>query len=139
LGTREQDLQNHSISDIQTMNSDGKAGLARTTILQVLVWVMWAVFLLFCSGASLFAVAVRRDVYFVRHYEHFPMDTLTSIMTAHPVWMVILPCVCLPVIISYQQRRNPGLGGLLLLAAAMFAVSLTVAVLLLCSGPGIQM
>jgi hypothetical protein len=120
------------------MSAEGEARRGNPRIRQVIVWGMWAVFLLFCCGASLFAAAVKRDVYFVRHYAHFPMDKLTSVMTTYPVWMVILPFLGLPVIVSYQRRKNPGLGGLLLLAAGMLVVSLTLAVLLLCIGPGFQ-
>jgi hypothetical protein len=122
-----------------TMNSNGKAGSASTTIIQVIAWVIWAAFLLFCGGASVFAIAVKRDVYFTRHYAHYPMDRLTAVMTTYPVWMALLPFLFLPFIISYQRQKNLRRGGLLILAAAMFAVSLTMAVLLLCSGPGFQM
>jgi hypothetical protein len=112
---------------------------ARPGTAQVFAWVVWVAFLLFSLGSCLFAEAEKRDVYFVRHYQHFTMDSLTIVVTRYPFWMAILPLLWLPFVIAYQRKTRPSGRTLLVLGATMIFAAVTLAALLLCAGPPLQM
>lgn len=111
----------------------------KPTGLQLIAWVLWAGFFLLCLGAFGFAEAEKRDAYFIRHYQNVAMDAVTIIVTRYPVWMAVLPLLLLPLVIAYQRNPKPGVWPLLLLFVMMFAMTLGIAFLLVCSGPPIQM
>ena len=108
-------------------------------MLKVTSWVIWGVFLLSCAGAWVFVILEKHDPYFVRHYQHYPMDRLTGLVTAHPIWIAMIPFLWLPSVISYQRKGNPGVRALILLFATMFIGGLTLAITVLFSGIQVQM
>ncbi len=121
------------------MNEPGLNREHSPTLRRVLAWLAWSGFLLFCLGACIFAEIAKSDAYFVRHYEHFPKEKITLLMTSYPVWMPLLSFLWLPWVISLQHNSQATWKSLLLLKTTMFIVALTLAVLLLCAGPPIQM
>ena len=107
--------------------------------MHVSAWVAWVSFLVCCIGGSVVAEAVKRDAYFVRHYEHYPMNPLTRLVTAYPIWIAIVPILWLPFIILYHRNEHPGFGMLILQVATMLIATLALALMIICAGPGIQM
>ena len=126
--------------DGETMNPElFSAQSIRPLVFKVVAWVFWTVFLLASICLFAFATAVRNDVYFDRYYGHHPMSRLTVVMTMFPVWMILIPFLWLPFIIAYQRQNTPRGILLLPLIVSMFMAALVVFVLILCSGPPVQM
>ena len=111
----------------------------RPVVFKAVAWGFWSVYLLASVGLFAFATAARHDVYFDRYYAHHVMSRLTVVMTTFPIWMVLLPLPWLPFILAYQRQSTPKAMLLLPLIASMFMAATLVFILILCSGPPIQM
>ena len=111
----------------------------KPTIQQILAWAARAGFFLFSVAACLFERAETHDPYFIAHYRNYPMDGFTVFMTSYSAWMLVLPFLWLPFVIAYQRQDHPKWVTLLFLFASMFMASVVLGVLVLCSGPPIQM
>ena len=122
------------------MNTDSShEESVRPLAFKVIAWVCLCVLLIVSLGLYAFAEAVRSDVFFDRYYSHYPMSELTAVMTSHPVLMTLFQLLWLPFIIAFQSQINPKGILLLPLIGTMLIVVATVFILILISGPPIQM
>jgi hypothetical protein len=122
------------------MNSDfAVPPTRRSLVFKIIAWVLWIIFLLAAAGLFVVAEHVQSEIYFVAYYGHHPMNQLTVLTTTHPVWITLVPLLWLPFVIAYQRQNHPRGVLLLPLSVTMFIAAMVVALLILFSGPPIQM